>query len=97
MSACHTSVYVGCKERGKYAGEVPTDSQVQGLIADMNTRAPLPVCFCFCFCECCVPSVFESVALLESVFARPPVSIANSHFIIRVLCAVIGVLCRKIA
>ena len=25
-------------------GEVPTESQVQGLIADMNKRAPLPVC-----------------------------------------------------
>ena len=24
-------------------GEVPTDKQVQGLIADMNARAPLPV------------------------------------------------------
>ena len=67
MSAitCQTSLYVGCKERCKYAGEVPTDSQVQGLIADMNTRAPLPVCVCVC--ECCVPSVFESVALLERV------------------------------
>ena len=37
-------------------GEVPTESQVQGLIADMNKRAPLPVCLadtmhaCVCMC-----------------------------------------------
>ena len=39
-------------------GDVPSNSQVQGLIADMNKRAPLPVCFFFSKKEnaslCCV-------------------------------------------
>ena len=40
MSAitCHTNVYVGCKERCKYAGEVPTDSQVLTCFTTLKTQ-----------------------------------------------------------